>query len=132
MLILLGLSFVKIALGVLYTSITVIVCYILYKRLLRYMNKDVPNKALYCELISLEQDPAKGMLEFYFTSLETKTVSFEILDESYNSVEVLAEKDFNAGQHIVRFDSTKVSNGVYYYQLKTDNQQTMKMMHVAN
>lgn len=132
MLILLGLSFVKIALGVLYTSITVIICYLLYKKLLRYMNKDVPNKALYSELISLEQDPAKGMLEFYFTSLETKKVCFEILDESYNSVEVLADKDFKSGQHIVRFDSTKVSNGVYYYQLKTDNQQTMKMMHVAN
>lgn len=132
MLILLGLSFVKIALGVLYTSITVIVGYILYKRLLRYMNKGVPHKALYCELNSLEQDPAKGMLEFYFTSLDAKKVRFEILDESYNSVEVIVDKDFDPGQHIVRFDSTKVSNGVYYYQLKTDNQQTMKMMHIAN
>ena len=132
MLILLGLSFVKITLGVLYTSITVIVAYILYKRLLRSMNKGVPNKALYCELNALEQDPAKGMLEFYFTSLESKKVSVEILDESYNRVEVLADKEFNAGQHIVRYDSTKVSNGVYYYQLKTDNQQTMKMMRILN
>jgi hypothetical protein len=132
MLVLLGLSFVKIALGVLYTSITVIVVYILYKRLLRYMNKGVPNKALYCELNALEQDPAKGILEFYFTSLESKKVSVEILDESYQSIEILADRDFEAGQHIVRYDSTKVSNGVYYYQLKTDNQQTMKMMRILN
>ncbi len=132
MLVLLGLSFVKVALGVLYTSITVIVCYILYKRLLRSMNKDVPNKALYCELISLEQDPAAGLLEFYFTSLDSKKVSFEILDENYKSIEVLADKDFDAGQNIVRFDSTKVTNGTYYYQLQTDNQKTIKMMHIAN
>ena len=132
MLVLLGLSFVKIALGVLYTSITVIVVYILYKRLLRYMNKGVPNKALYCELNTLEQDPAKGMLEFYFTSSESKKVSFEILDENYKSIEMLVEKDFDPGQHIVRFDSTKVTNGTYFYQIKTDNQQTMKMMHIAN
>ena len=132
MLVLLGLSFVKIALGVLYTSITVIVVYILYKRLLRYMNRGVPNKALYCELNALEQDPAKGILEFYFTSLESKKVSVEILDESYQSIEILADRDFEAGQHIVRYDSTKVSNGVYYYQLKTDNQQTMKMMRILN
>ena len=132
MLVLLGLSFVKIALGVLYTSITVIVVYILYKRLLRYMNKGVPNKALYCELNALEQDPAKGILEFYFTSLESKKVSVVILDESYQSIEILADRDFEAGQHIVRYDSTKVSNGVYYYQLKTDNQQTMKMMRILN
>ncbi len=132
MLVLLGLSFVKIALGVLYTSITVIVVYILYKRLLRYMNKGVPNKAIYCELNALEQDPAKGILEFYFTSLESKKVSVEILDESYQSIEILADRDFEAGQHIVRYDSTKVSNGVYYYQLKTDNQQTMKMMRILN
>ena len=132
MLVLLGLSFVKIALGVLYTSITVIVVYILYKRLLRYMNKGVPNKALYCELNALEQDPAKGILEFYFTSLESKKVSVEILDESYQSIEILTDRDFEAGQHIVRYDSTKVSNGVYYYQLKTDNQQTMKMMRILN
>jgi hypothetical protein len=96
------------------------------------MNKGVPNKALYCELNALEQDPAKGILEFYFTSLESKKVSVEILDESYQSIEILADRDFEAGQHIVRYDSTKVSNGVYYYQLKTDNQQTMKMMRILN
>ena len=132
MLVLLGLSFVKIALGVLYTSITVIVAYILYKRLLRSMNKGVPNKALYCELNALEQDPANGTLEFYFTSLDPKKVSFENLDENYKSIEVLADKDFEAGQHIVRFDSTKVDNGTYYYQLQTDNQKTIKMMHISN
>ena len=96
------------------------------------MNKDVPNKALYCELNPLEQNPAKGILEFYFTSMEPKKVRFEILNNQHQSIEIVADQDFDSGQHILRFDSTKIENGVYYYQIKTDNQQTMKMMTILN
>lgn len=130
--ILVGLSFVKIALGVLYTSITLIVLYILYKKLLAHMNKDVPQKELYCELSSLENDPVSGELEFFFTSKDTKQVVFEILNEDHSPLEVVTDKEFSAGQHILRYDSTRLKNGSYFYRLKTYNQQTMRKMRVFN
>ena len=130
--ILIGLSFAKVALGVLYTSITIIIVYILYKKLLAYLNKDVPEKALYCELNSLEKDPASGELEFYFTSEATRNIVFEILDENHAPLEIVTEKEYAPGQHIVRYDSRKLPNGAYFYQLRTDNQQTMKKMVVLN
>lgn len=126
------MSITRVALGVLYVSITIITLYILYKRLLAYMNKGNPQKELYCELNSLEKDPAGGMLEFWFTAKGTKTVTFEILDQNYTPLEVVTEREFEPGQHIVRYDSTKLKNGVYFYQLRTDNQQTMKKMNIWN
>lgn len=132
MILLVGLSFVKIALGVLYISIAIIIIYILYKKLLRYMNRDVPEQALYCELNALEKDPASGELEFYFTSNDTRHVTFEILNSDYSSIEIVTEREYSSGQHIVRYDSTKLQNGSYFYQLKTDNQQTMKKMNILN
>jgi hypothetical protein len=129
---LIGLSFVRITLGALYVSIAVIIIYILYKRLLRYLNKDVPEKVNYCELSSLESNPAKGELEFYFTANEKCTVVFEILNANYAVIEQLLEKEYEAGQHIIRYDSTQLTNGSYYYQLRTANQQTMKKMNIEN
>lgn len=127
-----GMSVARVALGVLYVSIAIIILYILYRKLLRWMNRDVPEKALYCELNSLEKDPARGELEFWFTSKETKQVAFEILDENHAPLETVVEKEFAPGQHIVRYDSTRLTNGTYFYQLKTDNQQIMKKMVVVN
>lgn len=132
MVLLVGFSFVRIALGVLYVSITLIVLYILYTRLLRRMNKDVPEKALYCELNTLEKNPASGELEFYFTSNDTKHVTFEILNDDYAPIEMITDKEYAPGQHILRYDSTRLPNGNYFYQLKTDNQQTMRKMIVVN
>lgn len=128
----LEMSFTRISLGVLYTSITIIIVYLLYKRLLAYLNKGVPEKALYCELNSLENDPAGGELEFWFLARETKNVTFEILNADHSPLEKVVEKEFGPGQHIVRYDSTKLPNGAYFYQLKTDNQQIMKKMNILN
>jgi len=130
--ILIGLSFTKIALGVLYVSIAVIVFYILYRKLLTYLNREVPDQARYCVLSPLENDPAHGELEFYFTSEETKMVTFEIMKDDHTLLATLADKEFPAGQHIIRFDSTTVPDGPYFYQIRTDNQKTMKRMTIAN
>jgi hypothetical protein len=130
--IILGFSFVNVALGVLYTSLILIVGYISYKKLLQKFNKDVPDKASYCELNPLEKNPASGLLEFYFTTSSERNVSFEILNESYTSVALVTNQIYQEGQHILRFDSTQLENGNYFYQLKTENQQTIRKMVILN
>ena len=125
-------SFSQVALGTLYASLVIIILFLVYKRILMNINREEPTKNLYCELIFLENDLAKGLVEFYFSNLDKKAIRFEILDSKYQTVAVLAEEEFEKGQHIVRFDSTTVANGSYYYQLKTDNQETMRKMIVSN
>ena len=125
-------TFSEVALGTLYVSLVIIILILIYKRILMNINRKEPSKKRYCELIFLENDLANGMVEFYFSNLEKKEVRFEILNKEYETVNVLAEEVFEPGQHIVRFDSTSVANGNYFYQLKTDNQQTMRKMVVNN
>ncbi|MDD2983419.1 MAG: hypothetical protein PHQ74_08525 [Crocinitomicaceae bacterium] len=125
-------TFFQVASGTLYVSLVIIILFLIYKRILMNINRKEPSQKLYCELIFLENDLAKGMVEFYFTNLEKKEIRFEILNKEYETVQLLSEEEFEAGQHIVRFDSTSVANGNYFYQLKTDNQQTMRKMVVNN
>jgi hypothetical protein len=125
-------TFSQVALGTLYVSLVIIILILIYKKILMNINREEPSKKLYCEMVFLENDIAKGMVEFYFTNLEKKEIRFEILNKEYETVSILAEKEFEPGQHIFRFDSKAVANGNYYYQLKTDNQQTMRKMVVSN
>ncbi|MFT5779536.1 MAG: hypothetical protein ACI837_002495 [Crocinitomicaceae bacterium] len=96
------------------------------------MGKGTPPKKDYCVLFNIEKDPAEGELEFYFTSEEKKNYSLQILDSDMLLIEEVLSKECFIGGNIVRFDSSKLKNGQYYYCLKTDNQKTMKKMRVSN
>jgi hypothetical protein len=103
-----------------------------YRQLLRYLGKGTPPKEDYCVLYSLEKNPAVGELEFYFTSEQPKSVTINILDEEMNFVTEVATIDCHKGGNIIRYDSTQIANGNYFYALQTANQKTMKKMRVQN
>lgn len=130
--ILIGLKFSEVLIGILLSSITIIILYILYRKLLAYLNKDAITKENYCVLYGLESQPSSGEIEFYFTNQQPKRVTFEILDASMQPIRKIAENDYKPDGHIIRFDSTQLENGTYYYQLKTDNQKTMKRFEIRN
>lgn len=131
--ILAGINFTQALLGFLYVSITIIVLVILYRLLLKRLSRNHISKTAYCRLSPLENNPAKGTIEFFFITNEPKEVSFEILNNDYQPVQtILSRQNFDKGQHIVRFDTTSVSNGNYFYQLKTPNQQVIRRMEIHN
>ncbi|MFN5418154.1 MAG: hypothetical protein ACK5B9_13940 [Flavobacteriia bacterium] len=130
--ILVGYNFSKMAVGVLVVSLAVLVLVIAYRKLLAFMGRGNINMEKYAVLYSLENDPVSGEIEFYFTCEEPKTGTFSILNEDSSLNQTIIAKDFQTGGNIVRFDSTSISNGVYYYQLETENQKTMKKMNVVN
>ena len=103
-----------------------------YLQLLRYLVKGTPPKEDYCVLYSLEKNPAQGEIEFYFTSEEPKSVTINILDEEMNFVAEVETIDCHKGGNIIRYDSTQIANGNYFYALQTANQKTMKRMRVQN
>lgn len=115
-----------------FVSIVLIIGLLVYRNLLRKIKKEGVDLVDYCVLYSFEKDIQTGELEFYFTNEKKKTVVFQILSESLEVLHTLTNKEFNPGGHILRFDSKLLNNGLYYYQLKTENQETKKRMIVSN
>jgi hypothetical protein len=114
------------------TSITIITVILLYMRVISKEKGKLITQKKYCVLYSFEENVQQGNLEFYFTNEEMKQVSFELLSEKEEFIELIKEGQFKPGGHIIRFDSTKIKNGVYFYQLRTDNQIIKKKMVVDN
>ena len=132
MMILMTYSISKVLIGILLTSITLLILVIAYKKLLAYFGKGNPKKEDYCVLYSLEGEVASGEIEIYFTTETPKSVTIELLNEDFSFNREVTQRDVTQGGHIVRFDSTVLANGHYYYCLRTDNQKTMKKMRVEN
>ena len=118
--------------GVLWVSLSILILVIAYKLLLRFMNRDAVNQADFCELYSLEIEPASGVLPFYFTSEKVKNYRLLILDSGMNEILEIENKECKIGGNIIRFDSTELNNGAYFYCLKTENQKVVKKMQVMN
>ncbi|MFT5859095.1 MAG: hypothetical protein ACI865_001192 [Flavobacteriaceae bacterium] len=130
--VLMGVSWVTTMTNLLTVSLIILVIIIGYRRLLRYLGRDTPFTEDYCVLSNLEEDPAAGELEFYFTSTQIKKFSLSILNEEMELVETVASKECFDGGNIIRYDSSKLKNGHYFYCLQTDNQKSMKKMQVFN
>ena len=130
--ILVGYTWLDVAEGMSFTSLGILLMVMIYKRILKSLSKGAIDKDEYCELYSLEIEPASGELPFYFTSAKEKKVSVSLLDSDMNFLQEIAQQDCKVGGNIIRFDSTQIPNGNYYYCLKTDNQKVMKKMRVLN
>jgi hypothetical protein len=130
--ILLGFSFWNTAVAVLTVSLGGLILFIAYRKLLQYMGKGQPVADQYCVLYPLEVNPAKGIIEIYYTSEHPKEVIVEILDETLSILKEIDRRNCEVGGTIVRFDTKSIGDGTYFYRLRTDNQQTMKKMAVKN
>jgi flagellar hook assembly protein FlgD len=131
----LAFSFLKLSQVItgLIISLVIILFAIGYRYYIRRVSSQqrvAPEK--FATLHGLEFHPAKGTLELYFTILAAKKVAIELLDENWQLVFIIKEADYEAGGHIVRFDTETVADGYYYYQLRTDNQKTSKKMLINN
>jgi hypothetical protein len=125
-------SISKVIIGILLTSITLLILIIAYKKLLARLGKGNPIKEDYCVLYNLEETPSKNEVAFYFTSNSERHIELSLLTNELTTLQIIAEKTVKEGGHITRFDTTTIPNGTYYFCLKTDNQKTMKKMIVAN
>jgi hypothetical protein len=130
--ILMTYSISKVIIGILLTSITLLILVIAYKKLLARLGKGNPIQEDYCVLYGLEESPSMKEVSFYFTSNSERHIELSLLTNELTTLQIIAEKTVKEGGHITRFDTTTIPNGTYYYCLKTENQKTMKKMIVAN
>lgn len=106
--------------------------YLLYKGVIKRFSKGHIDQKKYAKLFELETTVVSGELEFYFTIEESRKVKFTILNRTLEVLQVLKDEVVNSGGHIVRFDSSTLENGIYFYCLETENQKTMKRLSVQH
>lgn len=112
-------------------TLFIVIGIILYRLLLRRLSKGKVNMDTFCTLYSLEKNPVSGEVEFYFVSPDMIKVEFSIWKENDKIVE-LKNDYFKKGGHIVRFDSTTLPNGEYFFGLVTSKQRTIKRFKIQN
>jgi len=130
--ILLGYDIKTIVIASLFVSLALLVLVIGYRKLLQYLGRGGVNKQDFCVLYPLDNDPVSGEVEFYFTCEEPKKYTLEILNSEMQEFKKVQDGDATPGGTIVRFDTSSLSNGIYYFCLKTENQKTMKKMNVLH
>lgn len=128
--ILMTYSYGKLGVAILFVTLSLLLIYIAYRKLLVHMGKGEPVKEDYCVLYSQEDQEVSGEIEVYFTTETPKEVTIELLDADLKLLQTIRSEKFSSGGHIVRFDSSHLSDGIYFYSLRTDNQKTMKKMLV--
>lgn len=128
--ILMTYSYGKLGVAILFVTLSLLLIYIAYRKLLVHMGKGEPVKEDYCVLYSQEDHEVSGEIEVYFTTETPKEVTIELLDADLKLIQTIRSEQFSSGGHIVRFDSAHLSDGIYFYSLRTDNQKTMKKMRV--
>lgn len=116
---------------VLFYSFGILVLIILYRLLLKRLSKGKVNLESYCTLYSLEKNPASGEIEFYFVTPELMKVEFSIWKENEKIIELRSEH-FKKGGHIIRYDSTQLADGEYFFGIITSNQRTIKRFNIKN
>ncbi|MFM7682992.1 MAG: hypothetical protein ACKO7P_09620 [Bacteroidota bacterium] len=112
-------------------TLFIVIGIILYRLLLRRLSKGKVDMESFCTLYSLEKNPVSGEVEFYFVSPDMIKVEFSIWKENDKVIE-LKNDYFKKGGHIVRFDSTTLPDGEYFFGLVTSKQRTIKRFKIQN
>lgn len=112
-------------------TLLILVAIIAYRFLLRYLSKGNVDQAVYCELYSLDTDPASGEISFYFVCPEETHVTFNIW-ESDQIIRELTAKAYEKGGHLLKFQTSDLPNGTYYFGIVTSKQKTQKRFRIEN
>jgi len=118
--------------GVLIVIVAIALLVVAYRTLLKRLQKGKVDQKKFALLFDLENNRVSGEVEFYFTVEEDKPVRFVILDNNMQEIKEVVSKNFDKGGHIVRFDVSTLTPGVYFYSIVTDNQRSMKKIFVQH
>ena len=102
-----------------------------YRYFIRSVKKET-FKRDYAKLYSLEGDFAHGIVTFHYEIPEAGTTKFEICNENMEVIYPLFNTEKVEGSHVEDFDTRKLPNGKYYYQLTVNGQTIFKLMKIRN
>ena len=116
---------------ILFYSFIILFIIVLYRLLIKRLSQGRYVQEHFCILYPLDINPSSGEIPFYFTTELVKTIRLTIENDT-ETIKELANQEFGIGGHIIRFDSTTLPNGLYFYCLKTDIQETKKKFRITN
>ena len=116
---------------ILFYSFIILFIIILYRLLIKRLCRGRYVQEHFCVLYPLDINPSSGEIPFYFTTELVKTIRLTIENDT-ETIKELANQEFGIGGHIIRFDTTTLPNGLYFYCLKTDIQETKKKFRITN
>jgi hypothetical protein len=112
-------------------TLIILVAIIAYRFLLRYLSKGNVDQAQFCELYSLDHDPASGEVSFYFVCPNTTHVAFYIWKADQVVLE-LTNKEYEKGGHLLKFQTSELPNDTYYFGIETSKQKSQKRFTIQN
>ncbi|MEA3446476.1 MAG: T9SS type A sorting domain-containing protein, partial [Bacteroidota bacterium] len=77
-------------------------------------------------------NPFKETTRISFYLPEASEINLTVFDVLGNSVEVLANGNYDAGEYSVEFDGSKYANGSYFYRLVANNFVMTKQMEISD
>lgn len=107
--------------GVIYgvtAIVLMITSYILFTKKYRASKTEVVNKL---EFVTSRYNIYTENVQFLYKVPFAMYISLNLTDENENVIEVLTNKEFLEGEHVIKFESSKYPNGVYYLDLKAKN-----------
>ena len=116
---------------ILFYSFIILFIIVLYRLLIKRLSQGRYVQEHFCVLYPLDINPSSGEIPFYFTTELVKTIRLTIENDT-ETIKELANQEFGIGGHIIRFDTTTLPNGLYFYCLKTDIQETKKKFRITN
>ncbi|MFT5603005.1 MAG: hypothetical protein ACI8Q1_000528 [Parvicella sp.] len=121
-------------LGAVSAGVALYLLFIAYRNLMARFGRGKKTKitAKYATIFELKPPYAKGRVQFGFELLEPTEVTFSIIDDMDNVIEELHSGILNDGIHPFVFDTTKYRNGFYFYQYKSDLQNSIKKFAIDN
>jgi len=122
----------KVVLFVGWLSLGLIVFFILYRRLLKHLQRKRYAKEQFFILHPIEKNPASGVIQIYFETHSPLEIEISIFSQDQSFHQVLEKKTYKKGGNIIEIDTTKFKNGRYFYQGKSHNQKTKKLVEIIN
>lgn len=113
-------------------SLALIVFFIFYRRLLNKIKGQTLLEKNFVRLEPLQEEKVNGTIQFFFTADVDKEVLFRIYDAKENHSIILKDELVKKGGHVINFDSTQLPNGLYFYEIKTPNQKSSKVVEIEN
>lgn len=80
----------------------------------------------FARMLPLEIPREGGELQFRFAIDGKLPVVLEVCNSDYKTLHVIADKVYEAGEHVVRFNPEGLGKGVFFYKLKTNKQEIIK------
>jgi len=107
--------------------VLIITSYILFTKKYRASKTEVVNKL---EFITSRYNIYTENVQFLYKVPFKMHISLNLIDENEKLIETLTDSEFEIGEHVIEFETSKYPNAVYYLDLKAQNVSMLRKIKI--